>query len=56
MIAHEKQPITAPVFMERCPVHGQLVAFDGEHRLLGRCAGCMNEAAGAIVLIKRGEA
>lgn len=54
MIAVEKRPVTAPVFFSRCPVHHQLVAFDGEHRLLGRCAGCANDASLAQRIIEQG--
>lgn len=55
MIATEKKPRTAPVFFCRCPVHHQLVSADGDGRLLGQCACCMNDASLAIRIIERGQ-
>lgn len=37
-----------PILTVRCPVHRRLVGRDGEGRLLGRCDGCVEEAARAI--------
>ena len=54
MIPVEKKPHTAPVLFARCPVHHQLVGADGDGRLLGHCAGCMNDASLAIRIIERG--
>lgn len=54
MIASERKPSTAPIFFSRCPVHHQLVGFDGDHNLLGRCSGCMNDASLALRIIERG--
>jgi hypothetical protein len=45
VIAVEAKPSTAPILLERCPVHGSLVAYDGDGHLLGRCDGCCREAA-----------
>lgn len=56
MIATEAKPHTAPIFVRRCPVHSQLVAFDGDGRLLGRCSGCIEEAAIAERVIQKGQA
>lgn len=42
--------------MKLCPVHGQMVALDTDGHLLGRCEGCMEEAADALILIQSGVA
>ena len=55
MIAVEKKPRTAPIFWERCPVHHDVVAFDGDRKLLGLCYGCVTEAARAQRLIEKGQ-
>ena len=38
----------APVDLRRCPVHGRLVAFDGEGVMLGVCDGCVRDAQRAL--------
>jgi len=43
----------SPITTVRCPVHGRLVGVDGEGQLLGRCDGCMREAARALALLRR---
>lgn len=55
MISIEHKRDIAPVFVRRCPAHHQLVAFDGDGRLLGRCAGCMNDASLALEILKRSQ-
>lgn len=49
-------PQTIPIVGARCPAHGQLVALDGEGRLLGLCSGCAREAAQATIDIQQGVA
>jgi hypothetical protein len=44
---------TAPVFYRRCLVHGALVSFDGEGRMLGRCDGCDRDVAEALRRMKQ---
>lgn len=42
----------APVWYTRCPEHKQIVATDGDGRLLGHCATCAGEAAAAIARLR----
>lgn len=35
-----------------CPVHHQMVGLDCEGHVVGRCAGCMAEAAQALTKLK----
>lgn len=37
----------------RCPVHGELVAVNLWKELLGRCAGCITDAAQALNLLSK---
>lgn len=55
MIPLERQPRTAPVLMHRCPIHGELVAADGDGRLLGQCTGCATWAANRQREIEHGD-
>lgn len=48
MIATERHPRTAPIDYLRCPIHQQLVLFDGEGRMLGLCSACMEDAANGL--------
>lgn len=54
MIATERKPSTAPIFIVACPVHRIKVGLDGEGRLLGRCDGCAADAASAQLAIEKG--
>jgi hypothetical protein len=47
--------VTTAVYMVSCPVHNRLVGTDDRGRLVGRCSGCMAEAADAQRKIERGE-
>lgn len=49
-------PNRAPVVYHRCPIHRQLVGFDGDGTLLGQCDGCARDAAQGIDKITHGVA
>lgn len=53
MIPLKRKPQTVPITFERCPVHKQMVGYDGERRRLGLCWGCIQEAAAAKAQIER---
>jgi hypothetical protein len=36
------------VYLERCPIHNQLVGFDGEWHAVGTCSGCAASVADAL--------
>lgn len=55
MISTSLRFSTGTVFLQACPVHGELVGFDAGDRLIGRCSGCSAEAARAIRAIDRRE-
>lgn len=43
------------VYMVACPVHRRYVGTDADHNILGRCPGCVAEAAEAQRAIENGE-
>jgi hypothetical protein len=47
--------VTHAVYMVACPVHHRLVGLDADGHLLGRCPGCITEAAEAQRKIERGD-
>lgn len=47
--------MTAAVYMVSCPVHARLVGTDAAGKLVGRCSGCMTDAAVALRKIECGE-
>lgn len=53
MSATVLQKNRAPVSFVRCPVHGAVVALDGEQHLIGRCDACAREAEQATRAIRR---
>lgn len=44
-----------PIALFSCPAHGSHVGLDGEGHLLGRCEGCIEEAAQGIALFTRNQ-
>jgi hypothetical protein len=47
--------MSTAIYMVACPVHRRYVGTDANHRILGRCSGCMAEAAEAQRIIEHGE-